>query len=164
MSGNKQTIITKEGTRKLKVVREFDAPITHVWDAWTKPELLDQWWAPRPWKAHTQSMDFKEGGKWRYYMQGPEGEKHYCLCDYETINTGKQYKGRDAFCDENGNIMSEPPGMGWEVDFSAKGTATVVTTIITFASEEDMNKIVEMGFKEGFTAAHGNLDELLAKK
>ena len=53
--------------------------------------------------------------------------------------------------------------MFWNGDFSPVGDATRVTIEITFDSEEDMEKIIEMGFKEGFAAAHKNLDELLEK-
>jgi uncharacterized protein YndB with AHSA1/START domain len=88
----RETIYTKDqSNKKLKVVREFDAPLQKVWNAWTKSELLDQWWAPRPWKAVTQSMDFKEGGTWYYFMQGPEGERHYCRVDYKTIVPNKSF-------------------------------------------------------------------------
>ena len=52
--------------------------------------------------------------------------------------------------------------MHWQVAFSPTAGGTRVQVVITFRSEEDMQKIVEMGFEEGFTAAHGNLDELLA--
>ena len=53
--------VDKENNR-VNVVREFSAPVGKVWAAWTQQELLDQWWAPRPWKARTKSMDFREGG------------------------------------------------------------------------------------------------------
>jgi hypothetical protein len=54
--------------------------------------------------------------------------------------------------------------MDWKCVFTAVDATTRVEVEVTFASEEDLNKIVEMGFKEGFAAAHANLDELLAKK
>ena len=160
----KETVFTKDqANKKIKVVREFDAPLTQVWKAWTESELLDQWWAPKPWKANTQSMDFREGGKWLYYMEGPDGARHYCRADYDAIAPNKSYKGQDAFCDENGNINTEFPRMQWYVVFNSAGNATKVEVEITFATEADMETIIEMGFKEGFAAAHGNLDELLAK-
>lgn len=67
----------------------------------------------------------------------------------------------DSFCDENGNITNEIPGMHWQNEFSGTDTGTKVEVEITFDSEADMEKIMEMGFEVGFTAAHGNLDELL---
>jgi uncharacterized protein YndB with AHSA1/START domain len=107
-------------------------------------------------------MDFREGGVWRYYMQGPEGERHYCRVDYTSIAAGKMFSGRDAFCDENGNVLTEMPGMDWKVDFHEAAGGTEVKVEISFASIDDLEKIVEMGFQEGFAAAHNNLDELLS--
>lgn len=159
---NKETIYTKDlANKKIKVSREFDAPVEKVWRAWTESELLDQWWAPKPWKANTQSMDFRNGGTWFYYMEGPDGSRHYCRADYSAIVPTKSYKGLDAFCDENGNINTEFPRMNWDVEFTRSGTGTKVEVEISFASVEDLEKIIEMGFKEGFAAAHTNLDELL---
>jgi len=163
MIATKETIYAVDEAKKtVSVVREFDAAPEVVWKAWTQPELLDQWWAPKPWKAVTQSMDFREGGKWNYYMQGPDGSRHYCLVGYEKIVPKKSFSGLDAFCDENGNINNEFPSMHWNLDFNKSGNGTKVDVLISFKSLEDLNKIVEMGFKEGFAAAHQNLDELLA--
>ena len=165
MIATKETIYSKDASnKKLKVEREFDAPVAQVWKAWTEPELLDQWWAPKPWKANTKSMDFREGGRWFYYMEGPDGTRHYCKVDYKTIVPNKSFSGFDGFCDEHGETNTEMPGMDWKVVFTPVGSTTKVDVDVTFASEEDLNKIVEMGFKEGFAAAHANLDELLAKK
>ena len=108
-------------------------------------------------------MDFREGGRWLYYMEGPDGSRHYCRADYKTIVPGKSYTGDDAFCDENGNINTEFPRMHWKIEFSKSGNGTKVNVEITFATEADLEKIIEMGFKEGFAVAHGNLDELLEK-
>lgn len=160
----KETIFTQDLTnKKINVTREFDAPVEQVWKAWTKSELLDQWWAPKPWKANTISMDFRDGGVWLYYMEGPDGTRHYCRADYKSIRTNKSYEGLDAFCDEKGNINTEFPRMQWLVEFNKASRGTKVEVEITFASVEDLEKIIEMGFKEGFAAAHNNLDELLAK-
>jgi uncharacterized protein YndB with AHSA1/START domain len=161
---NKETIYTTdEVNKKIKATREFDAPVEKVWKAWTEKELLDQWWAPKPWKAKTMSMDFRDGGTWLYYMEGPEGERHYCRADYRSIVPNKTYEGLDAFTDEKGNINEEMPRMKWKVAFNKAGSGTKVDVEITFDSIESLEKIIEMGFKEGFAMAHNNLDELLAK-
>jgi hypothetical protein len=76
----------------------------------------------------------------------------------------KSFSGFDGFCDENGKTITEMPGMDWKCVFKGEGDTTKVAIEVTFASEADMEKIVEMGFKEGFAAAHANLDELLAKQ
>lgn len=159
-----QTTITKDlANKRIIVVREFDGTLEEVWKAWTESEWLDKWWAPRPWKAITKEMNFTEGGHWLYYMAGPNDEKQFCRVDYKTIQPEKSFTAVDAFCDENGNDISGFPNMHWKNTFTKTETGTEVTVEITFKTEEDLNKIIEMGFKEGFTMAHSNLDELLAK-
>jgi uncharacterized protein YndB with AHSA1/START domain len=161
----KEAIFTKDvANKKIFVTREFDAPVEQVWKAWTQPEWLDKWWAPKPWKANTTSMDFREGGVWLYYMEGPDHTRQHCRVDYETIVPNKSFSGMDSFSDEKGTPLTEMPGMHWKVGFNKSGSATKVEVEITFQSEADLEKIMEMGFKEGFAAAHGNLDELLASK
>lgn len=147
--------------KKITVEREFAAPRNIVWDAWTKSEILDQWWAPKPWKSETKSQDFSEGGKWLYAMVGPEGEKHWAIFEYQSIKPRDSYSGMDAFGDENGNINSELPRMSWTNTFTDKGDTTMVNCEIRFEKAEDLEKIIEMGFKEGFTMGLGNLDEWL---
>lgn len=158
-----KTLFTRDlPNKKMNVVREFDAPVEQVWKAWTEPKLLDQWWAPQPYKTVTQAMTFRAGGRWSYYMLGPEGQKHYCCLDYREIQPGKMFSGIDAFCDEKGNLSTEFPRMDWEVRFVASGSKTRVEVLIRFASEADLLKIAEMGFQDGFSMAHENLDKLLA--
>jgi uncharacterized protein YndB with AHSA1/START domain len=165
MIATKETIYAKDASnKKLNVERTFDAPVELVWKAWTQSDLLDQWWAPKPWKANTMSMNFKEGGTWLYYMEGPDGARHYCKVEYKTIVPNKSFSGFDGFCDENGVANTELPGMDWKCVFKGEGDTTKVAIEVTFASEADLEKIVEMGFKEGLAAAHTNLDELLAKQ
>ena len=165
MNQTKQTIISKDlANKRITVTREFDAPLEQVWKAWTDSELLDRWWAPKPWKAKTKSIDFREGGVWLYAMVGPNGEESWCRADFKKIARHKSFSANDAFCDENGNITSDMPGMHWENKFSEINTGTKVEVVITFATEAEFNKIIEMGFEEGFTAAHVNLDELLAEQ
>ncbi len=161
----KQTILKKDlANKKIYVTREFAAPRKLVWAAWTQPELLNDWWAPKPWKAVTKSMDFRNGGRWHYYMSGPGGEQQWCLADYSNIDPINSYHVKDSFCDSEANKITDFPSMNWYVQFTDAGKATKVEIEITFEKEEDLQKILEMGFQEGFTAAHDNLDELLSKQ
>lgn len=157
-----KTQLTKDRAKKQIVVeRVFQAPRGKVWRAWTESALLDQWWAPKPWKAETASFDFSEGGHWHYSMNGPGGEKVWAWIGYLSINPEESFTAEDAFCDEAGKKNTEMPVMHWENEFRAEGEATKVVITITFASEGDMNKIIEMGFEEGFSMGLDNLDALL---
>jgi uncharacterized protein YndB with AHSA1/START domain len=156
-----ETKIEQQGAAKLVVTRTFNATKDKVWRAWTESALLDQWWAPKPWKAETKEMDFAEGGHWLYAMVGPEGEKHWARVDYKTIKAQDSFTATDAFCDEEGHISNDFPSMGWFNTFTDAGNSTDVKIEITFDSEESLNTIVEVGFKEGFSMGLGNLDGLL---
>jgi uncharacterized protein YndB with AHSA1/START domain len=146
----------------VEVTRAFAAGIDLVWAAWTQPELLDQWWAPKPYQTRTKFMDFRVGGYWLYAMVGPEGIPHWCRADYDHVETLKSFGGLDAFCDENGMVNLEFPRSRWDSQFTQNGQTTTVSIVVTYQQLSDLEKIIEMGFKEGFTAALGNLDDLLA--
>ncbi len=155
--------IVNKDDKTILVKKVFAAPVNLVWSAWTEAELLDQWWAPRPWKAETQKMDFKVGGYWLYAMVGPEGERHYGRVDYKSITALQSFLASDGFCNEEGVIDKSMPQNNWENTFTAVDKNTLVTILLSFQSLDDLEKIMAMGFKEGFEAALSNLDELLAK-
>lgn len=146
----------------IKVERSFDAPLDLVWSAWTEADILDLWWAPKPYQNETKKMDFREGGRWHYCMLSPEGQRHYCLFDYEKIVPHQMYAGKDAFCDENEVKTDTPPGMHWTNSFKVQEEGTVVSCDIRFEKLEDLEAIIQMGFKEGFTMGLGNLDDYIS--
>lgn len=152
--------VNKEN-KTIHVKREFNANLELVWQAWTTAELLDKWWAPLPFRNHTKSLDFRNGGLWHYAMIGPENETHWCRFDYEAIDTQKSFSGLDAFCDEDGNINTSFSRMHWKNDFSESTALTTVNITISADTLETFEKIIEMGFKEGFTMGLNQLDELL---
>ena len=145
----------------LIVTRAFNADITIVWKAWTEAELLDQWWAPKPWKSETSYMDFKIGGYRLYAMIGPENEKHLGRTDYLSIYINQNFSGEDAFCDQNGNINPTLPVAKFTNQFESKSGKTLVTIITEYASAEHLKRIIEMGMKEGLSMAFENLDVVL---
>lgn len=150
--------------KKIKVEREFDAPVDMVWSAWTESDLLDQWWAPKPWKASTKFMDFREGGYWLYAMISPEGEKHWSRADFEEVNPKESFTSLEVFCDENGNTDHELPKSQWKNQFVEHKNSTFVHTVLRFDELSDLEKMVEIGFEEGFRLALTNLDEVLKEQ
>ena len=150
--------------KKITIQREFAAPLPTVWRAWTDSQILDQWWAPKPWKTQTKSSDFREGGRWIYSMKGPDGSEHFSFADYKAINPQKSFTVQDGFSDASGNIRTSMPQSTWEVDFKEENGSTIVTVRITHEKKEDFDEMLKMGFKEGMTAAMENLDDLISEK
>lgn len=159
-----ETIFTEDlDKNQLLITRVFNGPIGLVWRAWTKADLLDQWWAPSPWQSHTKAMNFEAGGQRLYCMQGPKDQQHWGLTKYLKILSEEFFEAEDAFCDENGNINTEIPGSHWEVDFIATENGTEVRALNSFASREAMEQLISMGIKAGTVAVHKHLDELLTE-
>jgi uncharacterized protein YndB with AHSA1/START domain len=146
--------------KTIYVKREFAAPLASVWAAWTQSNLLDQWWAPKPWKARTKTLDFREGGYWLYAMVGPDSPEQWCRADFSEIEQLKYFSCVSRFCDENGNINQSFPRMLWRSEFNETSDATMVDIEVSFDEYADLEKYIEMGFKEGFLAAMENLDEM----
>jgi PhnB protein len=145
----------------VNVKREFDANLELVWEAWTNPAILDQWWAPKPYRTVTKSMDFREGGTWLYAMISPKDEKHWCKNDYHKIEHHKSFSGLDAFCDEKGTVNANMPRTLWTNTFAENAETTTVHIVAKYENLADLEKIIEMGFKEGFTMALENLDQYI---
>ncbi len=146
----------------ITVNREFSAKLYLVWDAYTKREILDQWWAPRPWKVRTKSMEFREGGCWIYAMVGPAGEEHWARADYTSIVFQKRFTVLDAFSDAEGNVNAALPQSKWDVTFADKGGITLVEFRISYPDPAQLEATIQMGFREGLAMAMEGLDGLLA--
>ena len=149
-----------KATKTVFITREFDADLSLVWDAFTKAEILDQWWAPKPFSSKTKVLDFKVGGRRFYAMVSPEGQERWVIQKYTSISPKTNFKFFNAFADENEN--PELPGSEWDHTFSEQNGTTKVSVTIYNESLERMEKQIEMGFKEGFTMTLNYLDELLA--
>jgi uncharacterized protein YndB with AHSA1/START domain len=147
--------------KKIHVERAFSAPLPTIWAAWTDSSILDKWWAPKPWKAKTKTMDFKPGGRWLYAMVGPENEMHWSLVEFVSVEPEKSFSSWGTFCDENGNALPSFGRSHWTNQFRETETGTLVTVDMKFEDLGDLEKIIAMGFKEGFAMGMDNLDALL---
>ena len=143
------------------ITREFDADLSLVWDAFTKAELLDQWVAPQPWTSKTKHQDFKVGGKRLYAMVSPDGTmERWAIQTYTSITPKSNFKMFNAFAGNDGN--PEPLGSDWDYSFSEQNGKTKVRIVVYNESLERLEKMIELGFTEGYKAPMVNLEGLLA--
>ncbi len=145
----------------MTIEKEFAARRQLVWDCYTKSELLDRWFAPKPMTTKTKSMDFREGGHWHYAMVDPGGQEYWGRLDYQTISPIDNFTALDGFCDESGTLDPELPRSNWDVTFTDASERTLVQTVISFKSAAELEKVVEMGMEEGMTSTLERLEELL---
>ena len=161
MKNNLLFDFTVDKTAKTVIInREFDAGLSLVWDAFTKQEILDQWWAPKPFVSKTKIMDFKVGGRRFYAMVSPEGQERWSIQKFTSISPKTNFKMFNAFADKDEN--PELPGSDWDYTFSEQNEKTTVRITIYNESLDRMEKMIEMGFTEGFKMSMDNLDNVLA--
>lgn len=152
-------IVDKE-TRTVSITRVFQATPSLVWDAYTRAELLDQWWAPKPLTSRTKAMDFREGGRRFYAMVTPTGEERWVVQKYTSITPKTNFKLFNAFADAEENL--ELPGSDWDLNFSDQNGTTKVHISIYNESLERLEGMIEGGFREGTMGQLKNLEDLLA--
>ena len=152
----------EKAAKTVFITREFDADQSLVWDAFTKAEILDQWVAPKPWKSKTKFMDFKVGGRRFYAMVSPEGQERWAIQKYTSITPKTNFKMFNAFADKDEN--PELPGSDWDYTFSEQDGRTTVNITIYNESLARLEKMIEMGFTEGFKMSLRNLDDVLASR
>jgi uncharacterized protein YndB with AHSA1/START domain len=154
--------IVDKQTKTVSITKEFAFELSLVWDAYTKPELLDQWWAPKPLTSRTKVMDFRVGGRRFYAMVSPDGQElGWAIQKYTSISPKTNFKFFNAFADEEEN--PQLPGSDWDLNFSEQDGTTKVSISIYNESLERLEKGLEMGFKEGTMSQLDNLEDLLAK-
>ena len=150
--------------KSIYVMKVFPADVTTVWDHFTKSELIDQWWGPKPWKCETIQMEFREKGIWHYAMVGPDGEKAFCVVKYGEINQHRSFDQESKFSDEQGIVNSEMPGMNWFLGFTGVEKGTKLTVNIKVATKEKIQQLAEMGFEGGFKMGLNQLEDLLSER
>jgi len=153
-------LVDKEANT-ITVRREFLADQQLVWDCYTKRELLDQWFAPKPLTTKSKSMNFSEGGHWHYAMVEPNGTEYWGLTTFLKIKPIDYYTSTDAFSNEAGEINSDLPQAKWIVSFSTNEENAVVETVVTYNSLADLEAVIQMGMKDGLTSTLERLDDLL---
>lgn len=151
-----------QAAKTVHITKEFDAGLSLVWDAFTKKEILDQWWAPKPFESRTKIMDFRVGGRRFYAMLSPEGQENWQLQQYTSITPKSNFKFFSVFADKDENPFL--PGSNWDLSFSEQNGTTRVSISIYNESEERLLKMIEMGFKEGFTMTLNELSILLQSR
>ena len=145
-------------TKTVFITREFAADLSLVWDAFTKQEILDQWYAPAPWVSKTKIMNFEVGGRRFYAMVSPEGQERWVIQKYTSISPKTNFKLFNAFADKDEN--PELTGSDWDLHFSEQNGITKVSIAIYNESLERLEMLLE-GFKAGFTMTMKTLENLL---
>jgi uncharacterized protein YndB with AHSA1/START domain len=146
--------------RELTLTRLIDAPREKVYRAWTEPELLKQWFTPRPWTTPVVETDVRPGGASYILMRGPEGEEHPNRGVYLEVVKNERLVFTDAYT--SAWEPSGKPFMTVILTFEEQGGKTRYTARVLHWSVADREAHEKMGFHPGWDHATDQLVTLVA--
>lgn len=118
--------------RELRIIRTFKAPLELVWEVWSKPEHIAKWWGPNGFTNTIDTMDFQEGGEWKFTMHGPDGT------NFPNRSIFKEIIPHQKIVFEHFN-----PHFITTVIFNAKGEETEINWSLLFDSAEMFDIVVK---------------------
>jgi len=140
--------------RTLTLRKAFNAPVKFIWDAWTQPEHIVQWWAPKGMKIKVIEHDFRVGGKWKYSMPMPDGNEFISDGEYLEIVTFEKIV-------TTANFKPMTEGVEIHALFEADGDKTNFTFSVVHPTEEYCKQQEKMGFYNGWGSAFDRLEALV---
>jgi len=150
--------------RVLVMARVFDAPRERVFEAFTAPERVAQWWGPKGWTLPVCEMEFRPGGAWLYCMRSPDGQESWGKSVYREIVEPERIELTDSFVDESGAAVEGMPVMDAALEFAERDGRTKLTSRTQFASVKDLEAVMDMGVVQGLTETWDRLEEYLGNE
>ena len=148
----------KNKSNEIRITRIYDAPVQAVWDAWTDPEQVAQWWGPRGFTLTTHSKDLRPGGHWNYTMHGPDGVDYPNKTQYFEVE-----KYAKLVYDHGGND-DRPPLFRVTVLFSEVDGKTKMDMTMTLPTPEAAEETRKFIKKAGGNSTWDRLAEYLEKE
>jgi uncharacterized protein YndB with AHSA1/START domain len=146
------------GAHALTLSRLIPAPRAAIWRCWTEPELLKQWFCPKPWGVSHAEMDVRPGGSSLIVMRGPEGQEMPNRGLYLEVVPGERLVFTDAFT--SAWVPSGKPFMVGTILLADAAGGTQYDAVVGHWNEEDCAQHEAMGFHQGWGIATDQLTEL----
>lgn len=155
--------VTRVEGREMIMERFFMAPRELVFSMYTERDHIVNWWGPIGWNTTIYQMDVRPGGIWHYCMRSDDGQEAWGKSVYEEIVKPERLGYTDAFSDENGNNAEGMPVMKITTDFIEEGNGTKIISRTLFSTQEELQKVVEMGAIEGMGETFDRLERYLSQ-
>lgn len=143
---------------ELRLTRLIDAPRHALWRCWTEPELIKQWFTPRPWTTPVVEVDVRVGGASRMIFRGPEGQEFPNDGIYLEVVPDERLVFTDAYT--VGWVPSAKPFMTGIISFADENGKTRYTAVARHWNDADRKSHEEMGFHDGWGKATDQLEAL----
>lgn len=160
MSNEQSTKATKveaRADREIVSERVFEAPRERVFDAYTNPELIPQWWGPRNVTTVVEQMDVRAGGDWRFVCRNADGGSDAFRGTFREVSPPERIVQTFEWLGMPGHVVVET------ATFEDLGGRTKVTTVSLFHTSEERDGMLASGMEGGLSESYERLDELLAR-
>jgi uncharacterized protein YndB with AHSA1/START domain len=145
----------------LRLTRAFAAPRQIVFDAWTNPESLAQWWGPLGFTSTVHELDPREGGAIRLHMRGPNGVEHPMTGQFVKIDPPRELVFTSAALDTEGQPVFVNRNTVLFTEISGGTEVTIHAEVMSFRS--DACQYLK-GMEAGWTSSLERLSELVAHR
>jgi uncharacterized protein YndB with AHSA1/START domain len=147
----------------MTIESEWNAPIAAVWQLWADPRKLERWWGPPTYPATVVDHSLVPGATTRYYMTGPQGDRHHGWWRIDEVDEPHRVTFHDGFATEDGTPDDRMPVARATVTLEDRGGGiTRMVVLSTFPSKEAMEQLLAMGMDEGMRQALGQIEAILA--
>jgi len=153
---------TDTDKQTMTITAELPVPAERPWQLWSDPRQLERWWGPPTYPATVVDHDLNVGGRVTYFMTGPEGDRFHGWWEVKAVDEPRRLDFVDGFADETGTPNSEMPTTTTRVDFEDREGGSRMTIHSSFDSAEEMERMLEMGMREGMQEALGQIEGVLA--
>lgn len=155
----KFSTIAEPGKQEIVMSRVLGAPRELVFKTMTDPALVPQWWGPRYLTTVVDTMEVREGGRWRYIQRDPQGNEYAFHGVYHAITAPEGVVNTFEFEGMPGHVILETMRLEEEGD-----GATRVTVTSVFQSVDDRDGMLSSGMEQGTNESYDRLEELLAAR
>jgi uncharacterized protein YndB with AHSA1/START domain len=135
--------------REFVIDRHFKATRTLMFDVFTRPEHIKNWWAPQPYTIPVCTIDLRPGGIWHYCMRSPEGQDNWARSVYQEIVPPEKLSYTTTFSDEHATLIEGMPEHLTTINFTEQDNATHVSTRVQFENAEAMRNALDLGMLIG---------------
>ena len=146
--------ISTPSDREIRIERIFDAPVERVWQAFTDPELIAQWWG-RGNKLVIERMEVERGGHWRFVEHGDDGV-HGFEGRYREVTPHERLVQTFEWDGMPGYVTVDAA----EFEDLGDGRTKVVTTSL-FHTTDERDGMLASGMADGLNQSYAALDDLL---
>jgi uncharacterized protein YndB with AHSA1/START domain len=150
-----------DARHELTLSRHIQAPRAIVWRCWTEPELMKQWFTPRPWTTPEVDIDLRPGGANRLLFRGPNGEEFPNRGVYLEVVPQQRLVFTDAYVEAW--VPSAKPFMTAIISLSDEAGGTRYEACVRHWSEEARARHEAMGFHDGWGKAADQLAEVATR-